>query len=479
TRGALDAALQLADPCFLLGRDLIDDVLTPDKDESGAIPSDHSISQFMAQQVRADSGPDDDFIVTEHLTTVRVILPGGGEDGLLKVYEKMQEMSCRDFGWTDGNTLWRVVMFRSAVDDFKKMCSSEKTVRDFEHSKDGSAISSMGLYQASCSDVFVVPRRGPQHSPEASGTSPSSLNREEEHVGDPLHPIHVDSGDAAALAAQAAAEIHLDDQAGPGATDVEPPREVTPDFQLAEAVSHILSDRCTLDRVWQDVPKTAVHKEMQSFWVPSSCTSLRREPRLRFHGLACQSRRQRQMLIDRFGCTSPDTLDRIGHVYVAATSGGLEQGLAELEFRGYVAAVQEHEECDESGIKPELESFEAVPGKKTRGGQRKRPKRKADSMESSFHLSFEGKHPKAAVNMFLFRYTGRDVIKDEDFGTAAKRDPMASNAVCTSRHGEAEQSTSAKLANQVPRRRCPLQRSSCKILTMLRLQSTYRRQCGW
>ena len=51
----------------------------------------------------------------------------------------------------------------------------------------------------------------------------------------------------------------------------------------------------------------------------------------------------------------------------------------------------------------------------TRGGQRKRPKRKAESLESSFHLSFEGKHPKAAVNMFLFRYTGRDIIKDEDF----------------------------------------------------------------
>ncbi|CAE7234350.1 unnamed protein product, partial [Symbiodinium necroappetens] len=183
-----------------------------------------------------------------------------------------------------------------------------------------------------------------------------------------------------------------------------------------------------------------------------------------------------QMLIDRFGCTSPATLDRIGHVYVyvVATSGRLEQGLAELEFRGYVAAVRasgDFSQCDESGIKPELDSFEesawdqhehedwrelsttqkpaeAVPGKKTRGGQRKRPTRKADSMESSFHLSFEGKHPKAAVNMFLFRYTGRDVIKDEDFGTAAKRDPMASNAVCTSRRGEAEQSTSAKLANQ-------------------------------
>ncbi|CAE7898770.1 atp6v1c1 [Symbiodinium microadriaticum] len=38
----------------------------------------------------------------------------------------------------DGNTLCRVVMFRSAVDGFKKMCREKKfTVRDFEHSKDG------------------------------------------------------------------------------------------------------------------------------------------------------------------------------------------------------------------------------------------------------------------------------------------------------------------------------------------------------
>ncbi|OLP81713.1 Pyruvate, phosphate dikinase [Symbiodinium microadriaticum] len=142
TRGALDnAALQFADPSFLLGRDPID-VLTPDK-------------------VRADSGPDDDFIVspawTEHLTAVRVILPRGGEeislhDDFLNVYEKMQEnvvqrsrldrkpgielkdavlptpgdvLASLPLRAQDGNTLWRVDVlraeFRHAVDGIKKM----------------------------------------------------------------------------------------------------------------------------------------------------------------------------------------------------------------------------------------------------------------------------------------------------------------------------------------------------------------------
>ncbi|CAE7524475.1 unnamed protein product [Symbiodinium sp. CCMP2456] len=166
---------------------------------------------------------------------------------------------------------------------------------------------------------------GPQHSPEASASSTSTLNREEENSErDPLHPetIQADSGDGAALPAQAAAEIRLDDQAGLGTTDVEPPKEVTPDFQLAEAVSHILSDVGALStecsRMFKD-----------------SCTQGEAEilDAEQLHKLT-------QMLIDRFGCTSPATLDRIGHVYVAATSGRLQQGLAELEFRGYVAAVR-------------------------------------------------------------------------------------------------------------------------------------------
>ncbi|CAE7232860.1 unnamed protein product [Symbiodinium sp. KB8] len=174
-------------------------------------------------------------------------------------------------------------------------------------------------------DVGPASACGPQHSPEAPGSSPSTLNREEdEHfVRDPLHPetIQVASGDAAALAAQAAPEIHLADQAGLGTTDVEPPREVTPDFQLAEAVSHILSDVGALS--------TECSRMFKDSCTPGEAELLDAE---QLHKLT-------QMLIDRFGCTSPATLDRIGHVYVAATSGRLEQGLAELEFRGYVAAV--------------------------------------------------------------------------------------------------------------------------------------------
>ncbi|CAE7195673.1 VHA-C [Symbiodinium natans] len=154
-------SLSKKDAASLAGRDLID-VLTPDK-------------------VKADGGPDDDFIVTEHLTTMPVILPRGGEDDFLKVYEKMQEnvvpKSARQFKGIedkDGNTLWRVVMFRSAVEGFKKMCREKRfTVRDFEYSKDGyhkleqqrkSVEESVkrqrdlvhGLYQASWSDVFVA-----------------------------------------------------------------------------------------------------------------------------------------------------------------------------------------------------------------------------------------------------------------------------------------------------------------------------------
>jgi len=165
---------------------------------------------------------------------------------------------------------------------------------------------------------------GPEHSPEASGSSPSTFNREEAHVEpDPLHPeiIPVDCGDGAALAPQAAAEIHPDDQAGLGTTDVDPPREVTPDLRLAEAVSHILSDVGALS--------TECSRMFKDSCSPGEAELLDAE---QLHKLT-------QMLIDRFGCTSPATLDRIGHVYVAATSGRLEQGLAELEFRGYVAAV--------------------------------------------------------------------------------------------------------------------------------------------
>lgn len=155
------SSLAKKDAANLAGRDLID-VLTPDR-------------------VKADGGADDDFISTEHLTTIPVIVPRGGEDDFLKTYHTMQEnivpMSARQFKGVDdkdGNTLWRVVMFRSAVDGFKKSCREKRfAVRDFEYSKDGYVKLEQqrknveesvkrqrdlvyGLYQAAWSDVFVA-----------------------------------------------------------------------------------------------------------------------------------------------------------------------------------------------------------------------------------------------------------------------------------------------------------------------------------
>merc|ERR1712113_745380 len=93
----------------LTNRDLVD-VLTPDV-------------------VKNKGNANDDFIMTEHLTTVCVILPRGGENEFLQVYESLQEnmvpMSAKKFEGLDdrdGNSLWRVVMFKTAVDGFKKAC---------------------------------------------------------------------------------------------------------------------------------------------------------------------------------------------------------------------------------------------------------------------------------------------------------------------------------------------------------------------
>jgi V-type H+-transporting ATPase subunit C len=113
------------DGANLTGKDLID-VLTPDV-------------------VKATNGPDDDFIMTEHLVTVPIILPRGGEEEFLSTYETMVEnmvpMSARKFKGPgcedkDGNTLWRVVMFKSAVEGFKKACRDKRLqTRDFEYSQ--------------------------------------------------------------------------------------------------------------------------------------------------------------------------------------------------------------------------------------------------------------------------------------------------------------------------------------------------------
>eukprot|EP00931_Biecheleriopsis_adriatica_P070977 TRINITY_DN4481_c0_g1_i1.p1 TRINITY_DN4481_c0_g1~~TRINITY_DN4481_c0_g1_i1.p1 ORF type:complete len:406 (-),score=129.04 TRINITY_DN4481_c0_g1_i1:83-1300(-) len=153
--------LSKKDGANLAGKDLID-VLTPDR-------------------VRADGGADDDFISTEHLVTLPIIIPRGAEEEFLKGYEtfadKVVPMSARKFQGLDdkdGNSLWRVVLFRSAAEAFKKSCREKRyTVRDFEFSKEGyrkleeqrkqveESVKKQrelvfGMYQATWSDVLVA-----------------------------------------------------------------------------------------------------------------------------------------------------------------------------------------------------------------------------------------------------------------------------------------------------------------------------------
>lgn len=149
------------DGANLTGKDLVD-VLTP-------------------EVVKAAGGYQDDFIMTEHIVTLPVILPRGAEEEFLKAYETMAEnvvpMSARKFNGLDdkdGNSLWRVVMFKSGVEGFKKACRERRfQVRDFEYSEQNyrklqqqrDQIEEqvkrqrelvVGLYQAAWSDVMVV-----------------------------------------------------------------------------------------------------------------------------------------------------------------------------------------------------------------------------------------------------------------------------------------------------------------------------------
>lgn len=113
------------DGANLTNRDLVD-VLTP-------------------EVVKTTGTADDDFIMTEYLTTVPVIVPRGTEQDFLKSYETYHQevvpMSAKKFQGLDdkeGNSIWRVVMFRTAAEGFKKACRERRyIVRDFEYSEDG------------------------------------------------------------------------------------------------------------------------------------------------------------------------------------------------------------------------------------------------------------------------------------------------------------------------------------------------------
>jgi len=151
---------------LLTGADLID-VLTP------------NVVNMSGQGKNAN----DDFIYTDNLTTVTVILTKGAEAEFLKTYEKMTDSvvpksakrfdhdSCKD---KEGNTIWRVVLFKDCAEPFKKACRERRYItRDFEYSEDAYKKREetrkdlddkvkreynilLALYQAAWSDVFVA-----------------------------------------------------------------------------------------------------------------------------------------------------------------------------------------------------------------------------------------------------------------------------------------------------------------------------------
>merc|ERR1712217_1023364 len=145
----------------LTGRELVD-VFTPDV-------------------VVMEGGPLDDFIMTEHLTTVPVILQKSSVPEFLSIYESMHEnivpRSAKKFEGLDdkdGYSIWRVVMFKNAVEAFKKQCREKRyLVRDFEYDatahkkleKQRADVDAfelelrpqiLGLYQAAWSDAMVA-----------------------------------------------------------------------------------------------------------------------------------------------------------------------------------------------------------------------------------------------------------------------------------------------------------------------------------
>jgi len=102
-------------------------------------------SKDLMDVLTPDVVKESDFVTTEHLSTVLVVVPRGkeSETDFLKSYERMESnvvpMSAKKFEKVtdkDGNTLWRVILFTKALDGFKKGCREKKfIVREFAYSE--------------------------------------------------------------------------------------------------------------------------------------------------------------------------------------------------------------------------------------------------------------------------------------------------------------------------------------------------------
>jgi V-type H+-transporting ATPase subunit C len=108
------------------------------KKESGSL-----VSRDLTDVLTPDLVKEDDFISTQHLTTLIMVLPSSNVEAFMKSYENYAEnvvpRSAKQFTSVrseDGTQIWRVVLFRTSVDAFMRKSREEKqgSCRQFEYS---------------------------------------------------------------------------------------------------------------------------------------------------------------------------------------------------------------------------------------------------------------------------------------------------------------------------------------------------------
>merc|ERR1712232_856133 len=104
-----------------------------DKKKTGNLASRDLVDVLTPEVVR-----DGDFVYTDHLTTLVAILPQNGVDQFLAGYENYADVdlgvvpgSAKRFvndklKGEDGSQLWRIVLFRTAVEPFLKKFREER-----------------------------------------------------------------------------------------------------------------------------------------------------------------------------------------------------------------------------------------------------------------------------------------------------------------------------------------------------------------
>lgn len=96
------------------------------------------VARDLLDVLTPDTADPKDFVNTEHMVTAVVVVPRGQEKEWLSCYERLDSNvvpACtKKFTPVDkdGSSLWRVIMFKSSYDGFKKAAREKKfTVRDF------------------------------------------------------------------------------------------------------------------------------------------------------------------------------------------------------------------------------------------------------------------------------------------------------------------------------------------------------------